>query len=152
MRRISSRTTFFNKRVFPVIWFGFLAFFVVGSSFAMIAKGELQMAFLFIPSAMAVFGYFLMKKLVFDLMDEVWDDGDMLIVKNKNEEDRIPLSEIMNISYSYVTNPPRVTLTLRHPCRFGTEVTFSPPISFIPFKKSPIIDELIVRVDAKRRG
>ncbi|MBI5044067.1 MAG: hypothetical protein HZC10_09640 [Nitrospirae bacterium] len=124
----------------------------MGSSFAMIAKGELQMALLLIPTAMAVFGYFLMKKLVFDLMDEVWDDGDMLIVKNKNKEDRIPLSEIMNISYSYFTNPPRVTLTLRHPCCFGTEVTFSAPISFIPFGKSPIIDELILRVDAKRRG
>ena len=27
-------------------------------------------------------GYFMMKKLVFDLVDEVWDDGDALIVMN----------------------------------------------------------------------
>ena len=101
---------------------------------------------------MAIVGYVIMKKFVFDLMDEVWDAGDALIVKNKNEEIRIPLAEIMNISYSYVTNPPRATLMLRHPCRFGTEVTFSPPISFIPFKKSPIVAELIERVDAIRKS
>jgi hypothetical protein len=28
MRRLSSRMTFFCKRVFPVIWFGFLALFI----------------------------------------------------------------------------------------------------------------------------
>jgi hypothetical protein len=35
MRRISSDWTFFYKRVFPVLWFGFLAVFVgIGSSTA----------------------------------------------------------------------------------------------------------------------
>ncbi len=118
----------------------------------MIAKGELHAQFLLVPVIMAIFGYFIMKKLVFDLVDEVWDAGDTLIIKNKNQEERIPLSEIMNVSYSPFMNPPRVTLTLRRPGRFGKEITFSPPIRILPFSKNPIVDELINRIDAKRRG
>jgi hypothetical protein len=33
MRRISSKATFFNKRIFPVVWFGFLIVFVDVSLF-----------------------------------------------------------------------------------------------------------------------
>jgi hypothetical protein len=32
MRRISSRMTFFNKRVFPVFWFGFPILFIAAPS------------------------------------------------------------------------------------------------------------------------
>ncbi len=143
--------TFVNKRLFPLVWFGFLSFFVVISAYAMIKRGRFQIVFFIIPVFMSVFGYVIMKKLVLDLVDEAWDAGDALIVKNKNQEVRIPLSDIMNISYSYITNPPRVTLMLRNQSPFGTEITFMPPTSFIPFKKSPIVTELIERVDALRK-
>src|SRR5262249_44021078 len=96
--------------------------------------------------------FFIRKKLVFDLVDEVWDDGAALIVKDKGREDRIALSNIVNISYSPLVNPPRVTLTLRQPTNhFGTEISFSAPIRFVPFAKSELIEELIRRVDAARR-
>ena len=152
MRRISSRMTFINKRIIPICLFGFLALFAALSITFMISSGQIQIFFLLVPAGMAIVGYVILKKFVFDLMDEVWDAGDALIVKNKNEEIHIPISEIINISYSYVTNPQRATLMLRHSSRFGSEVTFSPLLSFIPFKKSPIVTELIERVDAIRKG
>ena len=93
-----------------------------------------------------------MKKIVFDLADEVTDCGDFLVVRFADIQERIALSNIMNISYSVMMNPPRVTLTLREACCFGKEVSFSPPISWVPFSKSPVITELIERVDATRRG
>lgn len=94
-----------------------------------------------------------MKALVFDLMDEVWDAGDVLIVKNKKIEEHIQLSDIMNVSYSNIANPQRITVTLRKTCYWGTEITFSPPISFGWFwKKNQAVQDLIQRVDAKRRG
>jgi hypothetical protein len=104
------------------------------------------------PAFMAVLGYFMMKKFVFDLADEVLDAGDALIVRFGGEQQRIPLSEIINVSYSYMQNPNRVTLTLRTPCQFGKEVSFSPPARFLPFAKSPIVAELIERIDAARRA
>jgi hypothetical protein len=152
MRRISSRSTFFNKRVFPVIWFGFVAFIFFGPLLSGKARNGPPAAFLFFPIIMAAIGYFIMKKFVFDLADEVLDDGNSLVVRFGSDEERIPLSEIINISYTYMSNPSRVTLTLRTPGRFGKEVSFSPPQQFIPFAKSPIVADLIERSDAARRG
>lgn len=150
MRRISSRNTFFSKRVFPVIWFGFIAFFV-GLVVLKAPKGGMPPMTLVGPLLMAASGYLIMKKFVFDLADEVQDAGDALIVRFGSERQRIPLSEIMNVSYAYMQNPPRVTLTLRTPCQFGKQVSFSPPTPLLPFAKSPIVDDLIERVDAARR-
>jgi hypothetical protein len=152
MQRISSRSTFFSKRVFPVIWFGFLALFFLGPLAARKSQPSLPVAVFLVPAFMAIFGYFLMKKLIFDLADEVLDDGDALVVRFGSEQERIPLSEIINVSYTYMVNPNRVTLTLRTPGRFGKEVSFSPPVRFVPFAKSPIISDLIERVDAARRA
>jgi hypothetical protein len=151
MRRISSRTTFLYKRIFPLVWFGILAFIILGPLIAKRNVGGSLPSFLVLPILMAIFGYFIMKKLVFNLADELSDAGDFLVVRFGNEEERVPLSEIMNVSYSNMTNPPRVTLTLRTPTRFGKEVSFSPPQTFVPFAKSPIVADLIERVDAARR-
>jgi hypothetical protein len=154
MRRLSSKTTFFNKRVFPVIWFGFVALFVIAGLAASVQKRESPpLEFVIVPVLMAVFGYVIMKQLVLDLMDEVWDAGDALLVRNNKQEDRILLSNIVNVSYVTFMNPPRITLTLRQPCRFGKEITFSPPVGMVAFfSKSPIVTELIERIDATRRG
>src|SRR5690348_7444526 len=95
---ISSRLTFFSKRVFPVVWFGFLAVFVLTAVAASGGRG-FQPAFVVMPLVMAVIGFVVMKKLVFDLADEVWDDGTELVVKSKGQIDRIPLANIMNVSY-----------------------------------------------------
>lgn len=151
MKRISSRWTFFNKRVFPVIWYGLIAIFILTSGLLNGKDGgEFKVMFLVMPILMAGFGYFLMKRLVFDLVDEAWDAGDYLILKNKGIEETVRLDNIMNVSSTMLVNPPRVTLTLRTPGRLGKEITFSPPPSMNPFKKSPIVEELIQRVDAAR--
>ena len=106
--------------------------------------------FLIVPMLMAVLGYVLMKKLLFDLVDEVWDDGDTLIVKNGNREAQIALTDVINVGYDVLINPPRVTLKLRRACIFGRDVSFCAPVRWLPFSTSPIIDELIHRIDAKR--
>jgi hypothetical protein len=152
MRRISSKATFWYKWVFPIIWFGFLAVFIaIGVVMNTRSSGTHFLPFLILPVLMVVFGYFMMKKLIFDLVDEVWDDGSALVVRNRGQDDRIALSNIINVSYSPMINPPRVTLTLRQPSIFGTEVSFSAPVRFIPFAKSPLVEDLIRRVDAARR-
>jgi hypothetical protein len=151
MQRISSRSTFFYKRVFPVFWFGLLALFFLLPLLVRKSAGGPPFVVFLVPAFMLVFGYFLMKKLVFDLADEVVDEGDALTVRFGSERQRIPLSEIINVSYSYMQNPNRVTLTLRTPCPFGKEVSFSPPARFVPFAKNPIVADLIDRIDAARR-
>jgi hypothetical protein len=151
MQRISSRSTFFSKRVFPLIWFGFLAILVIGPMLGKKPASGLSGGILIVPIFMAVVGYFVMKKLVFDLADEVFDDGDSLVVRFGSDQQRIPLSQIMNVGYSYMSNPSRITLTLRTPGQCGKEITFSPPQRFVPFAKSPLVSDLIERIDAARR-
>jgi hypothetical protein len=150
MRRISSKMTFFNKRIFPAIWFGFLIVFFGMAVFAT-AHSAPPVPILIVPPIMAVIGFVIMKKFVFDLVDEVWEDGDSLIVKNRGQEQRIALSDIKNVSYSPYMNPPRVTLSVRRPTVFGEQITFAAPARFIPFATSPLINDLIERVDAARQ-
>jgi hypothetical protein len=151
MQRISSRTTFIYKRLFPLLWFGSLTAFFITDLVAIKSGHHLPAALLLVPIAMAVVGYFMMKKLVFDLADEVFDDGDALLVRFGSEQERIALDNIMNVSYVTMMNPPRVTLSLRDSCRFGKDVSFSPPQAFWPWAKNPVIAGLVERIYAARR-
>ncbi len=111
-----------------------------------VAHGQ-GLGIVIVPIAMIGFGYFLMQKLVFDLVDEVWDEGAALVVKNRGQEQRIALSEIKNVNYSPFINPPRVTLSLRRPTVFGEQITFCAPVRLVPFSSSPVIADLIERID-----
>jgi hypothetical protein len=78
--------------------------------------------------------YFIFKLLVFDIVDEVFDDGiSCFLVKNKDTEERIDYRNIKKINYNIWTNGNKVTLILRAPCKFGKEVSFFPGLSWIPF-------------------
>jgi hypothetical protein len=144
MRQISSRMTFWHKRLFPAFWFGFLALWTSFAAPAII-KGGAPIFILFMPIGMAAFGYFLMRWLVFPLADEVFLDGDDLLVRKNDTEARIPVCQILNVDSSVMVNPERITLTLREPCAFGREIIFSPTYRFHFFSRHPIAEELIAR-------
>ena len=149
MRLVSSKMTFFNKRVFPAIWFGFLIVFT-GLYLFFGAGRDAASSFPFLVVPAFMIGYFIIRKLIVDLVDEVWDDGDALVVKNRDQEQRIALSDIKNVIYSPFINPPRVTLSLRRPTIFGDEITFGAPVRLVPFSTSPVITDLIERIDPAR--
>lgn len=152
MKKISSKSTAFSKRVLPVLFVGILAIAVA----IPLSAGALRShAFFLVPPLIAAgFAFALMRKLVWDLMDEVYDGGDFLLVKNRGQEERIALSNIMNVSASVMVNPPRITLRLATRGKFGDEIAFSPmrPFTLDPFAKNKIAEDLIVRVDQARRG
>ena len=149
MTRISSRQTFFMKRIFPFV---FLAALAVPVAIGFVVK-PMQPQIFIMPAVMLPVLYILMRKLVWDLVDEVYDGGDYLLVKNGDEEERVALSNIMNVSSTLMVNPPRVTLRLVKPGRFGKEITFSPvrPATINPFTRNAVADDLIERVDKARR-
>jgi hypothetical protein len=102
--------------------------------------------FAVVPVFMAVFGFILMKMLVWDMVDSVWDDGVNLIIKDKVTEDRAPLLNILNVGNSMFTNPPHITLTLREPSKYGKKITFSPPTNWAFWKTHHIADAFISAV------
>jgi len=153
-KRISSRNTFFQKKVLPYLLFGVIAIGVAAPLLATRGSANAPPWPVFMaPLAVAIIIYVVLRKMVFDLADEVWDEGDALRVRFGEDEERIPLGEIINVSYAGITNPPRITLTLRTAGRFGREVTFSPQQGFLSplFRPNPLVADLIERVDAARR-
>jgi hypothetical protein len=152
MTRISSRQTFFMKRVFPLL---FLVILLVPMGIALtVGRNPPPVQLYIMPLVLFPILFLVMRKLVWDLVDEVYDGGDYLLVRNGGKEDRIPLSNIMNVSATLMVNPPRLTLRLATPGKFGKEVSFSParPFSLNPFTKNAIAENLIERVDRARRG
>ena len=156
MQRLSSTSTGFYKRVFPALWFGLLALFFAlalwGRRHAGIFHdGPPDVMLLGTPLLMAAFGVVLFRRLVFDLVDEVWQDGDWLVLVDRGQKRRIALTDVVNVNTSN-TNPRRITVMLRT----GSPSSFSfmpaSPRGFLSaFKPDPIAIELIRRVDARRQ-
>jgi hypothetical protein len=150
MHLLSSRGTNFEKRIFPVIWFGVVGVLLCGSLTG-IFKGNADFRSLLLPFGMAAFVFVIMKLWVWDLVDEVWDDNESLVVRNKGREVRIDLLNIKNVNHSTLSNPPRVELTLREPCAFGRTIAFVPPRKFPWIGDARVASELIERIDRRRQ-
>jgi hypothetical protein len=156
MQRLSSAGTVLYKRAFPLLWFGLLTVFLAIVWRQPGGPGKAPpRVLLVVPIFMMGFGYVLMRRLVFDLVDEVWLDGDQIVVVQRGERIRIPLLQVMNVNATTMVNPPRVTLMLRQPnTRLGDAVSFVPtgPRGFLSgFKPNPVAVDLIRRIDALRQ-
>jgi hypothetical protein len=90
--------------------------------------------------------------MTYNLVDEVLDDGDSLLVRFRGEEERIPFSNIDDVT-QWNARPPRITLRLATPCKFGERVSFMPKSRFTlnPFWMNPIVKDLLRRAQ-KARG
>lgn len=145
--------TFFLKRILPAIWIGFLLLFAIMAFVSGGDENEEPLPLLLMPVAMAAFGVFIFKKLVWDLADDVSLAGDALIVRKGGIEERIRLAEIMNVSVTQMTNPTRISLRLRKKCRLGDEIVFMPKseFRFNPFARNKVGEKLILLVDRARQ-
>jgi hypothetical protein len=152
MKKISSNQTFIVKKIFPIVWLCVIAAILVTAITQHAATRN--PLFLVVPLVLLITGMFAYRNAIRDLADEVHDGGDFLKVRRGSEEETIPLASIINVSAATQMNPPRITLKLAKPCRFGDEVVFSPikPFSFNVFARNPTAEDLILRVDAARRG
>ena len=84
MRQISSRATFFVKRVYPIIFVAAVVLFFAFPLF-WVERARLPSMWPLLLAMLVVLlvGYWLMKRMLFDLVDAVFDDGDALLVRNK---------------------------------------------------------------------
>ena len=138
--KIVSGETRSYKVVLPIVWFGFLALFLV---IGLLVGEPFLIAF---ALGMSVILFFILRKLVWDLVDEVWDAGDHLVVRMRGKEHRVGLEEIVRI---HAHGGFRVTITLRSSGPLGEEWTFHPPQLFGP---PPIVADLAKRADQARRS
>ena len=146
MKRVS-KISIITKWVFPIFLFGLLTLVTLGA----LASGEAKMIAIVMPVFMMLIAFFLIRKPVWDLADEVWDAEDHLLIKKGDKEQKVYLTDIVNVNYTALSTPPRVTIMCRTPGPFGTEVAFTAPTTFNPFTTHPYVKGLIQRVDALRK-
>jgi hypothetical protein len=148
MSRISSSVTFLYKLV-PTIFLGSLMVVVAGLLLAAIVSRafplEPMMIALFL--APAFLAYLIIRLRVRGVVDEVLDVGDALIIRDRDQEERVALSEVGDITYSpWPGLPLRATLCVRRPTIFGTQIPFCANSRIAPFYK------LAKRIAAERRA
>lgn len=148
MNRISSRWTRFIKWVTPIAWLGGLGYLAVDSA----RDGRLDALLAVIVSGMALAGLLLMKIFIWNLADEVYDCGDSLLVRRGGLEESVPLADVTQVALALFSRPPRITLKLAKPGKFGRSIVFTPPTS--PgqeiFGRNPIAEQLLAKVDKAR--
>jgi hypothetical protein len=153
MTKISSTFTYFNKRIFPVIWFSVVGF-LVWESVRCSPQGRPFQILLIPVLMMSVAGIVAMRKLIWSLVDEVYDGGEYLVVRNRGNEERVQLANIEKVDVRF-SKPPRITLRLAQSSPgLGKEIAFMPATGFRYSQFSPIeiADELVDRVDRARSG
>lgn len=142
MTRLNSKLTYLNKYLFPLVWFGFLLFFFIKAPQS--AKTEVQYwVFTVAPFPMALFGYFLMRRFFFRLVNEVYRQGDTIICRNGGEEARIKLSDIQTAIYYTQTQPHKFVLRIKYETPFGREIEFVPKIGWRIFSFNADIERLL---------
>lgn len=159
MQRLSSRSTYFHTRVFPVIWFGALvagAVFLIVESFVWKQPGLFVAAAL--PALFVGFGVYLFRSYVFDLADEAWLDDHSIYVVRRGQRATIDLADVDAVETRLFRNPPRMTLVLREPCPpFGDCVSFIPEGAiYVPvLQRHPIarvLDRQVSAASARQPG
>ena len=151
MKKISA-STFLYKKLLPGLCFVFLLFVIVLES---LNNGLFAQAPIFVlgPVFGLVLCFFIFKQLVWDLSDEVYDEGDSLLFRKGAQEQRVPLKDIVDISDTTTGSPSKIVIKVRTAGPLGSELAFIPqgrPMSL--FSKSPIVADLIERVDQARNS
>lgn len=146
MERISSGQTWFMKRVFPLLWFGVV---LAVAAVTVFGGKRVDPVLVAVPAVLLVLGVVLLRKRVWPLADEVRDGGSYLLVRRADVEQRVELSDVVNIEFSRASNPPHIRLRLRQPGRLGREIMFmpkAPVFQLNPFAPNPTAQRLIERV------
>jgi hypothetical protein len=154
MRLISSKSTWVNKKAFPAFWFGFLGLIALVAIPGAFRESVAAAAFvLLVLSFLTALGYMLMHEFIVPLVDEVWIDGDDLVVRNRGEEDHFPISHVVDVDDHFLTRPEYIELLVNPRTRFGLAIRFMPADRWWPFRRHPLAQELIDRSKCfERRG
>jgi hypothetical protein len=146
-----SKPLIFVRYVVPFI---VLIFITVGM-IASIKTGEYRKSIIvvIVPILMTILTFYVFKKFVWDLVDEVVDNGEAISVCKGDVTIDIKITDIINVSYAMMQNPPRVTLKLGIETVLGREISFCPdePGFALIRTKSVIAEDLIQRIELARQ-
>ena len=144
----------FYKRVLPLLWFGTL---LAATAFVLINTGADRRewpAILGIAAFLTALGMLLYQRLIAGFVDEVWLDGDTLLVTNREVQTRIALRDVLNLHVMTTMIPRRITLQLRIDSPLARQISFMPTIQHGNMvsgeQPDAVADELIARIKTLR--
>ena len=143
MRRISSALVPWWYKPVGLRCLGASAVLTVGIMLFLVFRGRLEPLWILVPAALALLGAAYIRTFVMPLADEVFDDGDVLVVRRGNDTTRHALHDIAKVDYSLVFDPPRIILHTRA----GEKIAFMPPINLgmCFFRQHPLVAALGAR-------
>lgn len=147
MTRIS-KTSFWLKWAFPLAWFGAALYFPIWH----IVLGDIRPEVLIVPIGLIIVGLLIMKFVIWNLADEVHDGGDYLLFRNGSSKQKVWFQDIEDVNYNGILSPPRVTVTSRKSGPLGKKLHFQGPLTFNPFAKPPLIQDLFARIEKSRQA
>jgi hypothetical protein len=148
-RLLSSRLTYFYKRVFPVAW---IIAFGIGTLFMWICDYEGAASFKWFTLIGLLMGsiflrWFSVRLKVVSLR------GEQIVVSDYRSEETIPLRQIEEVTETRLWNPKLIKLRLNRPGRWGDEIVFIAPIRFqFIFSDHPLVKELRHMIQTTRQG
>lgn len=120
MRRISSSMSYHFKRTIPILGFGAFSAALV----AALSQRPMPVETVGVLAVAIVVGGVVSYRYLRDVLDEVYDDGERLLVRNGGVEDTVPLRDVVAVSSARWRTLVRLTLTLSAPGKFGDKIVF----------------------------
>jgi hypothetical protein len=163
MKKISGSPLFlfYFKTFLPVFWFGFFACYIVicflGVFFGGHGEGFLESSLTFLGNAigalvMGAIGYIAFIRQAWELVDEVFDNGNGLIFRKGRKEQRVNLCDITSIKRAWLWSMmlERIIICTRSEGVLGKRLVFVAPMTLL--RRSPLLYELMERVDQAKNS
>jgi hypothetical protein len=142
--RLTDSSTYYWSHVFPTLWSAILGIFVV-----LVWIGVLgDAAELLAVKAGITAGWAVASAVFFRMfagLQDVWLDGDDLLVGDPTRGTRISLRDVKRVKESRLRQVKSITLELGRPTPWGNAVTFVPKglkTFLFPYTSSPVAEEL----------
>jgi len=148
-RLLSSKLTFFYKRIFPAAWiitFSFITLFLwIGD-----CEGTAELKWV---ALISLIGGSMFLRWFSARLKAVSLQGDHLVVSDYRSEEQIPLQHIEEVKETRLWNPKLIKLLLVRPGQWGNEIVFIAPIRLqFVFSDHPLVRELQDMIRENRRG
>ena len=151
MRRISSSMSYHFKRTLPILMFGTFSAALV----AALLQRPIPVETVGLLVVVIVVGVIVTYRFMRDVLDEVYDDGDRLLVRNGGVEDTVLLRDVIGVDAKRLRTLVRLTLTLAVPGKFGDKVVFLIRDTFLdgmPYGPPALIKQLQDRIAALKQN
>lgn len=139
--RISARATFFQKRVFPLLYLVMVGALFLDSRRTHGVEWPLS---LFQTSVALAILFAIIRIITPSYVDEVFDNGDKLIIRNAGREESISFKDIEEVKVD-IFQPAGINIHLKRDSMFGRSIKFLPAVGLL--RCSKIAKSLRSRLD-----